>query len=852
MCATRAEQARPSTHWPGVGATCYGRDGMGSRVREGLATVGLLVLGVGAIALPARAQQAAYGQYLLVIDDSGSMDQSDPRRLVEMAALAFAGALEDGDQVMLAGLNELASGELTGPAFVSPRELLPDRDGAEAERPIGGGHLERIALHHGQTPCHDALERARSILNSMASAGAPQTLLLLTDGACNGGAIEPAERWLSGLRAHEYGRFRFVLLMREGRERPDPTLLEYARRTGWTGEAQVSFDARGLLRSFAEVLSFSRGLRYDDGGRIGLERTFAGARTVRVLAIQEQGAARIALERVEHDASSVIPGGPTYRHPQHGWSLRVAAEAPSATPYAVRSPTAGAEVLVIPVYGRLRVEAVVAPCGDAPALPWDRERTVRAGQPACAWARLVGASGDTIHPNRSFAFQVDVCTDETCADATAMQAGADGTFHAQLGAEMPLGRHERTFRASGEGMAAPVALRRGFSAVSFGVHRVSLAETPGLPIQGIVLGTLPKATSDNLQLTVSGAFPADAHASITCEVEGDAAGAACVVCTPANDRIELSDPFTVQLTVRATDFCPAVSEGDGRQLPITLRAIIRPDGEVPEHTIPIQVSLRYARAERVTLSVTGGTQSESSLTVPGPVAQGEVTARVELESDDLRVGPPGGAERLRAGDERTVAIALHAEADDCCGAGDVSATLVLTSAAGGPELRVPLTVRVVDPGFWTCPGKQIAFFVLLALGLALLGWTVHGFVSPATFREGAILMWASSHEALLRLRDGDEGWRKLERFVETKRGFRRNAALHLGGPRAPLPSLKRLPDDAWIEASEGGGAKLVVRAEGIAKFEESNGWVEIAPGSYPIASRITLRRGDETYLQLRV
>src|SRR5690606_33052868 len=122
---------------------------------------------------------------------------------------------------------------------------------------------ERLGVHRGETPCRAALEHARALLEAAASAGAPQTLLVLTDGACNGGAVEPAERWLAGLRAHREGRFRFALLTRQGPERVDRALEEYGRRTGWRGDTRVAFDARSLLRAFAEVLSFSRGLRYD-------------------------------------------------------------------------------------------------------------------------------------------------------------------------------------------------------------------------------------------------------------------------------------------------------------------------------------------------------------------------------------------------------------------------------------------------------------------------------------------------------------------------------------------------------------------------------------------------------------
>ncbi len=797
------------------------------------------------LASPAAAQTASYGQYLLVLDDSGSMDQSDPTRLVEMAALAFVGALEDGDQVMLAGLNELASGAVAGPSFRSPREVLEGRDGAEGARPIGVPNLER---HDGATPCRDALTRARSILESMSAAGAPQTLLLLTDGACNEGALDAADAWLAGLRAHREGRFRFVLLMREGRERPDPALVEMARATGWTEDATVAFDARSLLRAFAEVLSFSRGLRYDDGGRVGLERTFAGARTVRVLAIQEQGAERIALERVEQGAGSALPGGPTYRHPRYRWSLRTAADGPGEVPYAVRSPTAGAEVLVIPVYGRLRVEAIVAPCGEMPELPWSHERTVRAGQPACAWARLVGDRGETIHPTRSFAFAIELCTNTSCFDATAMQAGPDGTFHAQLGAEIPLGRHERAFRAAGPGMAAPIALTRAFSAVSFGIHRVALATEPARPIQEVALGTLPEETSRDVALVVSGAFEADSHAAITCAIEGDAAAAECLRCVPETDRVALTDPFTVQVNVHATAFCPAL--GDGRPLPVQLRLLIHPEGEVPERAVPLRATLRYARAEPVRVTVMQGERGTTEVTVPGPIAPGVVRARVELEAEDLEVAPAEAETRARADAEtRTIALRVSAEAGDCCAEETHAGTLVLEGPEG-PGLRVPLEVVVLDAGWWTCPGKTIATWTAVALGVLLLLWIVRGFVSPARFRPGAVIVWADRHEGLLRVKQGDEGWHTLEEFPETKRRFRKDAALHLGGPRSPLPSLRGLADDARIVAKAGGGAALVVDGPGTEKFEESSGWVEVSPGEHLVASRITLRRGDD-YLQFR-
>jgi hypothetical protein len=800
----------------------------------------------------AYAQAPSYGQYLVVIDDSGSMDESDPQRLAVLASMALAGALEDGDQVMLAGLNELASGSIPGPRFVSPRDLLPDRDGAEGTTALDGERAARIGTHGGGTPCHEALEHARTILEASASAGAPQTLLLLTDGACNGGAITPAETWLAGLRSHREQRFRFVLLMRTGRERLDPALERYGRATGWQGETRVSFDARTLLRAFAAVLSFSRGLRTDEGGRIGLERTFVGAREVRVLAVSESGAERIGLESVERGGTSAaITGGPTFRDATHGWSLRVARVRPEDEPFAVRSTTTGAEVLVVPVYGRLRVEGIIGACDAAPPLPWTTEVPVRAGQPACAYARLLGDEGASIDPVRSFDFGMDLCTDLTCAARTPMQPGEGGIFNAQLGASMETGRHEQVFRASGGALAADVIGQRGFMAMTFGVSRVERVSEDGTAatVAAIDLGELPREISDSLSLRYHGAFPTGARGSLACAVEGADALAACLRCTiDGGDDLTLSDGLTVSVRVEATPFCQPASE-EGRVLPLRVALTLTSDSpEVPPHALPLRATLHYAALTPLTISVTGGESSAADVVVPGPLARTDVELRVDLDGDDPIVHVENAT--LHADASGTVTVPLIATADDCCAEGASHGTLVMR--AGESELRVPLTVEAHAATFWVCPGKQIAEVIAGILLLLFLVWLVHGILSPPKFGDGAALLSASSLDQLVDMRDGDDGYRLLRRFPETKRGFRKPATLWLGGPDAPLPSLKRQPRDGKIVATHGGGATLVVLGPGVERWNESEGkFVEVEKGNHVLGSRVRLRRGEEIYLEFR-
>jgi hypothetical protein len=824
-----------------------------------------LLIAVLLMCWPGGARAETWGQYLVVVDDSGSMDGSDPERLVMLASLALAASLGDADQVMIAGLNELAGGEVQGPRFVSPRELLAERDAAEGERALTGAELERMARHRGGTPCKKALDRAAEILEAVASAGAPQTLLMLTDGACTG-AVEPATSWLAKLTSHTEGRFRFALLGKKQKgERVEPALLEYAAATGWQADPNVSFDARSLLRAFAEVLSFSRGLRYDDGGRVGLDRSFAGAREVRVLAVSTEGRAPISLAFTDASMDSredPLSGGPTFKHGEYGWSLRVAKTGPHELPFAVRSPDPGVEVLCIPSYGELKVEAVVGPCDERPPLPWTRERAVRSGQPACAWARLVGDRGETIHPDDSFAFEMEVCEDAACERASAMQPDQDGSFNAQLGV-MPEGRSERWFRAHGGSLAQPLTARRGIQAVAFGITSVARADAPDEPIDKLELGVLPQATPAVVTLEFSGSFPDGGEAGVRCEVAGDAgetnplAGELpCLRCVPSPATVALQDPFTVQVEVQASSLCPLISGGLG-ELPVALDLVVEATGaaeKVGARRVPIRATLRHALVEPQAATVTGGEEARATLGFPGAV---NATLELELElepagevPEGLQVGLARDQLRLTGEPGSEAQVELELAAQDCCSAGDYAYLLRVRDAGGGPALEVPVTVTVAKPSFWICPGKTIAKWAAVIFGVGLLVWLIRGFTSPAKFAETAVLARAESHEALSKLGEGDEDWRLIRSLESTKRGFYTPATVHLGGPKAALPSLRGLPADARIEARDHGNATLVVEAEGIESFKESTGWQAVAPGELPIGSSIVLRR-DDTYLMFR-
>ena len=131
---------------------------------------------------------------------------------------------------------------------------------------------------------------------------------------------------------------------------------------------------------------------------------------------------------------------------------------------------------------------------------------------------------------------------------------------------------------------------------------------------------------------------------------------------------------------------------------------------------------------------------------------------------DPVVEAPG---RIR-GDENGVAqITVHAEAAECCTPQTYEGQIELS--VGENVLHVPISIHVRDPGFWVCPFRKILRWTISILSILLLIWIVRGFLSPAKFGEGALILSADTHEHLLELREGDDGYRKLKRFIETKR-----------------------------------------------------------------------------------
>jgi hypothetical protein len=396
--------------------------------------------------------------------------------------------------------------------------------------------------------------------------------------------------------------------------------------------------------------------------------------------------------------------------------------------------------------------------------------------------------------------------------------------------------------------------------MAFGISHASGGLIERLEL--VDVGLLPQAGGITIPLEISGSFPAGARAEVACEIADVRAGspAECFACKVQPTSVALQDPFSINIEPSASPLCPALHEAKGHAT-VSATLWVRPtpdsDGKPSEMAawqLPITAKLEYAVVEVQRVSVTAGAEAEVSVTVPVPVRGGgaiamDFTIEPAAELPEGLVIEPQTDHRIHdvvTGD--TTEVTLRVRSPDCCEAGDYQ--LVLIARDGESGLRIPVTLTVEKPSFWTCPGKQIAMGLAGLAALGLLIWLVRGFTSPAKFADAAVLVRGESHEALAKVVDGDEDWRLVRSLETTKRGFYKPATIHFGGSQAALPSLRGMSDDAKIEARPHGNATLVVSAEGIEQFKESTGWQLVPVGQHPLGSSIVLRR-DGTYVQFR-
>jgi len=717
----------------------------------------------------ARAQTATVAtetraaQFVFVVDDSGSMRQTDPNRLAVFAVRSLLGMLDDRDEVSVVRLNGARDGELPPP--IQP--LQRNRGSMENLLSLQGS----IADYGAQlTPCTSALQAVHKLLEDSYRPDAAQVVFFLTDGACeppNFGRAQ-SDAFLDGLSSYQNGQFQLYLLRFSGRQYTH-ALADLAERTGGQAIEVGTSDPTAILHPFAQALSHSQG--YDSAlltpgdNRLPAHR---GAERVRLLAVARgRGPALGVTIRDAHGESPQLLAAPrtgTHRY-AGGEIFRFAAldYRPGSAPVRVEVQGAGNQwkVVALPEYRlTLGLELLSGPCAQ-PGAPVGFAADT--GTTVCAVAELRNARGEIVGGALSsgdVVAKIKVRDPEHPSAEPVELVGNQMGDRARFGVQrshLPSGQYEFTPEVTLTLSSGDTISLRG-RPYALEVSSVQISAEPA----SLDLGALAPVGGALRTIRFSGTFPPEpGHL----EIRDRANIPSCVTFSLSGVAEGEAQPIHVdhgyELAARVAPFCGP--EPIDRSIDTVARLIFDPrEGAraLPTLEIPLHFSLVYRidPPADLTLHVRGGETQDLPITVRGNfqdraalvavIAGPDESASWPDDADDLALGFATRGEGLALDDAGDVAfehsfvtgpgsgagtgLTLRARADGCCPGGSFRTELGLvggggTYAKGVPlpaPLRLPVTVMVEPAGFWSCWGSWVVWLLALLLVLLLLAYLV--------------------------------------------------------------------------------------------------------------------------------
>ncbi|HYG63667.1 MAG TPA: vWA domain-containing protein [Thermoanaerobaculia bacterium] len=719
-----------------------------------------LLLGLSLLAFEAAAQSeisssgARAAQFVFIVDDSGSMKETDPDRLAVFAVQALVGMLDDRDEVSLVRLNGPRDG-----APVPPIEpLRQNRKKIEDLLDLDGGLAHYEAKN---TPCGSALGAVHRILQEAQRPGVSQVVMLLTDGECTPKDEEPSvDGFLRGLRSRDEGLFQFYLLGFRGK-RSSPGLADLAERTGGQAVTANPGDPASILQTFAAALSRSQGyepyLLSPQSRHLAAHR---GAERVRLLAIAPGSGADLSFSvRNPRGGSPQTAGQPrtgTHRY-GNGRAFRYAAldYRPDAEPVEVDVQGAGEtwKVVALPEY-RLTVRLAVlqGTCEQpGPATGGGAET----GSTVCAVAELVNDAGEAVGG--------EVTGGDLTASVRVRRPDAPGTPPVEVAAnQLPGGQARfgllRSNLTRGDYELQPVVTLRLSSGddvtlrgapVSLVVSSLTIEPRPG----NFDFGRLRPGGRAARRLTLGGSFPqTPGHA----ELDSRAELPSCITVELGKEPegkaqpILVNNPYT--LTLRAHPYCGP--RPFSRSFNSAVRLVFGESAggrRIPAVVLPVRFHVDYQISvpPELTVAVRGGQATDLAVPVRGNFEQ-EVPLRAVVagpadaeawpeDPENLRLGFAGERRKDLLEDGEGGALLVHdfiaspggpplrlrARPDRCCAGGTYRTRLGLAPAGSQPlppgarapePILVPVRIDVEPAGFWACYGPR----VLLGLALLLL------------------------------------------------------------------------------------------------------------------------------------
>lgn len=171
-----------------MGGRSAGAPGPGIwRLIGSLVCVGILLLGGGSS--PAWAAEKAGVDAVLVIDSSGSMKWTDPRRLRVPAAKIFLSLLGDEDRVGIISFSD------------NGYPVLGLTPAGKASQPRLFAAVEKVSEKGAYTNLHAALAKGLEVLAREGDAQRRRMLVLMTDGKMDTGDWDQDRKLIEGIRA---------------------------------------------------------------------------------------------------------------------------------------------------------------------------------------------------------------------------------------------------------------------------------------------------------------------------------------------------------------------------------------------------------------------------------------------------------------------------------------------------------------------------------------------------------------------------------------------------------------------------------------------------------------------------
>jgi Mg-chelatase subunit ChlD len=705
------------------------------------ACLGLVASPATSQAQPAVASASRAAQYVLLIDDSGSMRPigrdkgADPDRLAVFATRSVLALLDDSDEVSVVRLNAVADQE-------TPAPIRPLRE-VRAEIETSLSDSAPISQYAGKwTPCNQALDAVRARLNEARRPGVRQVLIYLTDGACESAgrpeSVNP-EAFLKGLDSASEG-FLFYLLRFKGRAYTQ-ALDKLATRTGGAS-FELTNAATGILGPFARALSQAQG--FDAFEVTPQNQQFpahTAAKRVRLLAVAEGngspltfdfGATTPALLGETRAGVHQFPGQRAYRYVAVDYR-------PGDRPVSIAVKNAGPDwkVVAIPEY-RLKLATSVraGPCGSNGS----SVQSVEIGSTACVMVDLVDESGLPVSAS-TFGSRVDLAVDYQAPGAASSQAlplNVTGSSIAGTLERAQLNPGDHVFRPRALvhiGTGAPMAL----AGLAMTLQATSARIASSLDRWDA--GALVPGEFKDSEFTLSGNF---SRTDGTFRVERSDELPACIRLTMSGTEVggsvSLVDGQKYRLGIRAQGLCALETTKRSISTTVRIEAPGLPALEIPvSGTLDVQVELppslevAVKRGEplRVEVPIRSNHRGEA------PLSLERIEKADELPGDDLQVGfkttadvdTPGtrlaskGDFSLDSGKGSATGPAFWIEANACCAAGRFGTSIEVKLPNESQGYRIPVTLVLDSGDWWECHKQQVywtaAAFLALLSALAL-------------------------------------------------------------------------------------------------------------------------------------